>query len=116
MFRHQPSGVWASYPLPTGPGSTLAETVAEAGPPPTITAGTGLELVAGSLIVGANLNETHLHISAADCDGTGENSYGPTWNASLNHACDFDDAGSDGVGPSEVVADLEINVYTSGGA
>ena len=116
MFRHQPSGVWASYQLPTGPGSTLAETVAEAGPPTTLTAGTGLELVAGTLTVGANLNETRLYLSAADCDGTGENSYGPTWNASLNHACDFDDAGSNGVGPSQVVPDLETNTYTSGGA
>ena len=114
MFLHSPSAVWASYDLPTGPGTTLADSVADDGDPTAQTPGSGIPMNAGTLVAQYYLNEELLYFNVFDCDGTNENSYGPTWNATLNHPCQFDDPGSHGMGPTQVAPAVEANLYISG--
>ncbi len=130
LFRHQPSGITASYRY-VGSGSSSFAAFMSRLPYPACgyaMAGNGFPLSGGSLTAEERLCDTDLYFNLGDheiddnencldpASAVNNANFGPAWNAASNGPCPFDDPYRAGVGPHSAcgecppgTADIEAN-------
>jgi hypothetical protein len=114
LFVHAPSDVWASYYAVGDGKQSLAQRIGGYANVVCWQPGQGFPLSAGTLKAGGKLCSSNLFFNAHDHDGNAtqcgddDPTFGPSWSASNNGTCPFDDPGlSGGLGPQQANPTVE---------
>ena len=129
MFRHMPSGIWASYAGVGDNTTSLAQALSNAPAPYCEQNTPGYAMTAGTLTAGGALCDTDLYFHPGDFDGLranclvyssiglrDESTFGPAWSTTRQQACPFDDPAFASFGPNYNEPNTEADAFGFGDA